>query len=86
MNKKEKDIKETQLFVGSMCGEVMCTTENIDTMNQIQNDKARAYLKKHPHAIVGKFNWYEGQDNRFKRLKDVMPLLNFSFDFALPDF
>ena len=75
---------ETHLYVGSMCGDVMCSEDNISTMNQIQNDKAKEYLKKYPDAIVGKINWYEGEDNEFKRLADVMPLLNFSYSFALP--
>jgi len=86
MNQEKKETLETHLFVGSMCGEVMCTEDNIDTMNQLQNDKAKAYLKKHPNAIVGRFNWHEDADCKFRRLKDVMPLLNFSYDFALPDF
>lgn len=42
-------------------------------------------LGKHPDARVGKINWYSDEDKPIKKLANVTPLLNFSYDFAVPE-
>ena len=84
---KEKNTNEdveTILFVGSMNGDLPLNEENIGTMNDIQNEKAKKFLVKHPNAIVGKINQYDPEDENFERLDQVLPLFNFSYSFAIP--
>jgi len=62
----------------------MPTTEQITNNNKTENQKAREYLEEHPDARVGKINWYSDQDKRIKKLANIKTLLNFSYDFAVP--
>lgn len=62
----------------------MPTTERIIQNNQAENQKAREYLKQHPDAVLGHINWHSEHNKRTKKLKDAIPLENFSYDFAIP--
>ena len=82
MNRQNKEFK---LIQKGMYSRDVITTEDIDELNKIQNDKAKELLKKYPYAIVGKINWYKERDKNFPFLAERMPLKNFSFNFALPE-
>lgn len=62
----------------------MPTTIRITQNNKKENKKARQYLEKYPDAVVGNINYYHDNDKEIKNLKDVMPLLNFSYAWATP--
>ena len=62
----------------------MPTTERITRNNIAQNQKARNFLKEHPHAVTGNVNFYQDDDKETKTLKDALPLRNFSYVFAIP--
>lgn len=82
MNRQDK---ECWLIQKGMYGRDAITKENIDDLNEIQNEKAKEFLKKYPEAIVGRIGWYRKKDEGFPLLKDHMPLKNFSFNFAIPE-
>ena len=58
----------------------MPTIDAITQNHTIQNKNAREFLKNYPGAVVGKINYFRD----FNNLVDVMPLKNFSWDFAIP--
>lgn len=77
--------KEFRLIQKGMYSRDVITTEDIDELNKIQNEKAKELLKKYPYAVVGKINWYTERDKKLPFLAERMPLKNFSFNFALPE-
>ena len=62
----------------------MPTTERITQNNTEENNKAREYLANHPRAVVGRINYFHNSGKEIKNLEDIMPLLNFAFDWAIP--
>ncbi len=82
MNRQDKEFR---LIQKGMYSRDVLIERDIDDLNEIQNDKAREFLKKHPEAVVGKINWFKNTDSDFPQLHYHMPLKNFSFNFALPE-
>ena len=82
MNRQDKEFR---LIQKGMYSRDIITSEDIDELNKIQNNKAKELLKEYPYAVVGKINWYKEKDKDFPFLAERMPLKNFSFNFALPE-